>query len=269
MEYDTSTSMSTSTTININNPMNITLTAPSASASASADIDGILDFWYGAGDEWRGGLWFRGAARGEGSGQSPGDPELPSADARSATDRHIRASFGPLLDALVHPGARPLRLCGLGSASPWLGSARGRVALITLLDQLSRNMHRGSERMFAYDRIACGIALELASDGSAFHCLPCMHALFVCVCLTHSEELAHVNTASVELVGLISRLEKEASAEEQYSTATALTRPRIQSRGKLPLPPSAEVTVHSSRGLAGRLKNVLKQTEAHFKLIQR
>jgi uncharacterized protein (DUF924 family) len=48
-----------------------------------------------------------------------------------------------------------------GGHRDWLVTPRGRLALVIVLDQFSRNMFRGTAQMFAYD----GRALELALDG--------------------------------------------------------------------------------------------------------
>ena len=72
-----------------------------------------------------------------------------------------------------------------GHLDDWKWTARGRLALIILLDQFSRNLHRGSEAAFASDGEALrlcleGIELELDSRLSiverAFFYMPLQHA---------------------------------------------------------------------------------------------
>ena len=67
----------------------------------------------------------------------------------------------------------------------WKTTARGRLALIILLDQFSRNLHRGTEAAFASDAEALqlclkGIELGLDSELSiverAFFYMPLQHA---------------------------------------------------------------------------------------------
>lgn len=67
----------------------------------------------------------------------------------------------------------------------WLGSARGRLAYIVVLDQLSRNMYRDQPQMFASDRRAVSAVLQglyqgqdltLATDERVFFYMPLMHS---------------------------------------------------------------------------------------------
>jgi uncharacterized protein (DUF924 family) len=88
---------------------------------AAADV---LDFWFGApGSEQFGrarDFWFTKSA---------------------ATDELIRSRFGPTVEAALR-----------GDLRHWAdGDARGALALILLLDQFTRNIHRDSARAFAGD----------------------------------------------------------------------------------------------------------------------
>jgi len=67
----------------------------------------------------------------------------------------------------------------------WLLSGRGRLAYVIVLDQFSRNMHRGTPQMFASDARALKAAREgidagldhaLAPDERAFLYMPLMHS---------------------------------------------------------------------------------------------
>jgi uncharacterized protein (DUF924 family) len=72
-----------------------------------------------------------------------------------------------------------------GAYDAWSSSARGRLALVVLLDQFPRNIHRDSPRAFANDARALALALEGIERGVeaeyneahrlAFY-LPLMHA---------------------------------------------------------------------------------------------
>ncbi|MFN7179130.1 DUF924 family protein [Hyphomonas sp.] len=69
-------------------------------------------------------------------------------------DRELTEKFLPLLETL---SAGPL-------AEDWAGrGAAGRLSAILVLDQMSRNIFRGSPRAFAQDRLA----LHLCKDGLA------------------------------------------------------------------------------------------------------
>jgi len=67
----------------------------------------------------------------------------------------------------------------------WRQSAPGRLAEIIVLDQFSRNIHRGSPAAFAADAhalalaqtaVACGADLELPVNQRAFLYMPYMHS---------------------------------------------------------------------------------------------
>lgn len=123
----------------------------------------VLAFWFGAGppaepppdDRMR--LWFRGGAE---------------------VDREIRERFGADL-------ARARR----GELNAWADTARGRLALIILLDQFSRNVYRGSGEAFASDALALQLTLEGLERGQD-RALSCVEQLFFVLPLEHAEDLA-------------------------------------------------------------------------------
>ncbi len=72
-----------------------------------------------------------------------------------------------------------------GEMDAWAGTARGCLALIVLLDQFSRNIHRDRAEAFAADEKARGLALtgirqsldlELSLEQRSFFYLPLRHA---------------------------------------------------------------------------------------------
>jgi uncharacterized protein (DUF924 family) len=92
----------------------------------------------------------------------------------TAFDREIHERFGALHEAIVS-----------GAHEAWLESPRGRLAYIIVLDQFSRNMFRGTAKMFAWDEVALREAIEgidrgmdraVAHDERAFYYLPLMHS---------------------------------------------------------------------------------------------
>ncbi|MBY5992628.1 DUF924 family protein [Ferrimonas balearica] len=127
------------------------------------EIDQVLDFWFGTLDEQglpvepMNKLWF-------------GASEL--------SDAAIRQRFGQMHRQAVE-----------GELAPWLDSSRGRLALIILLDQFSRNLFRGQAEAFAYDATALGLCktgIEQEWDTP----LPLAHKLFFYMPLQHSESLS-------------------------------------------------------------------------------
>jgi uncharacterized protein (DUF924 family) len=119
----------------------------------------VLDFWLGDGLErgWcsdkRDDLWFGGS---------------PAIDAR------IRERFGALVEHAID-----------GGLADWETRIDTRLALLLLLDQFTRNVHRGQARAFAGDARAqqlslqahaSGMDAELATVGRVFLHMPLMHA---------------------------------------------------------------------------------------------
>ncbi|MCB9519567.1 MAG: DUF924 domain-containing protein [Myxococcales bacterium] len=91
-----------------------------------------------------------------------------------AADAALRARFGETLDA-----------AGRGELEPWLETPRGHLAVVILLDQLSRNIHRDTAQMYALDDEAVDLVLRgleagvdraLAPRERVFFYMPLMHA---------------------------------------------------------------------------------------------
>lgn len=134
-------------------------------------------------------------------GDSPSapDPALERHVARwfkadAAFDRLIADRFGALVEQAL-----------AGSLHSWSGTAAGRLALILLLDQFTRNIFRGSPRAFAGDESAQALArtgIELGLDRKLcpverhFFYLPLLHAedgetqALSCACFAHLLETA-------------------------------------------------------------------------------
>lgn len=121
--------------------------------------EAILDFWFGTSEpgfeelEQRISLWFEAG------------PEV---------DADIASRFGGALQEARR-----------GGLEAWKAAARGRLALIILLDQFSRNLHRGGEAAFASDGealrlclegIELGLDTELSIVQRAFFYMPLQHA---------------------------------------------------------------------------------------------
>ena len=92
----------------------------------------------------------------------------------SETDALLASRFGELAQAAAE-----------GSLAHWADAPNGRLALILLLDQLPRNIHRGTPAAFAQDPLArdlCLKGLSIGADQSlsplarVFFYLPLEHA---------------------------------------------------------------------------------------------
>jgi uncharacterized protein (DUF924 family) len=93
-------------------------------------------------------------------------------------DREITERFGEVLEQARR-----------GELDYWAETARGRLALIVVLDQFSRNVYRGSPLSYAQDDKALKLALEGIDLGMDRE-LSAMERFFFWLPLGHSEDLA-------------------------------------------------------------------------------
>lgn len=121
-------------------------------------------------------FWFAGA-----DGDAPPPPHRMALwfGANPSLDAEVRARFGATWDDAV-----------AGRLNAWTESGpMGRLALILVLDQLSRNIHRGRAEAFAGDPIARSLAVA-AIDAGEHLSVPPLHRLFFILPLEHHEDLA-------------------------------------------------------------------------------
>lgn len=98
-------------------------------------------------------------------------------------DRQIRVRFGHLVEQ-----ARA------GELAHWVTTTRGRLALIVLIDQFSRNVYRGAPQAYSADPRSLALALE-GYDNGAFAHLDSIEQMFAYLPLSHSEQLAYQKRA--------------------------------------------------------------------------
>src|SRR5687767_9515618 len=103
---------------------------------ADNDLEDVLSFWLGA--------------CGADGALDPGKRRMWFGDGRKY-DAEIRERYGALHE----------RVASGELEGAWAATARGRLALILVLDQFSRHIHRGTPAAFAQD----GMAQRLAADG--------------------------------------------------------------------------------------------------------
>lgn len=133
-------------------------------SAADAAPQAVLQFWFS--DQARP-LWFE------------KDP---------AFDDEIRRRFGAAVDAAQ-----------AGAFEEWRASPDGTLALLILLDQMARNINRGSPRAFAGDRRALGIAMQAVAEGID-RGFDFTHRRFFYLPFEHSED-PRVQDRSLELFG--------------------------------------------------------------------
>lgn len=96
----------------------------------------------------------------------------------AAFDETLRQRF----EAAHHSAAR-------GEFAHWQANADGALALLLLLDQIPRNIYRGSAHAFATDGLAQAIALDAIADGHDA-ATPMTLRIFFYLPLEHAENLA-------------------------------------------------------------------------------
>jgi len=124
-------------------------------------IHGILEFWFGSLEggftvESRGKLWYSGG---------------------KTVDDEIKKKFGSLVEKAIK-----------GELDSWKETAEGRLALIILLDQFTRNVYRKTKKAFASDEYAMELCKEGLQSGQDKELL-FIYRLFFYHPLEHSENL--------------------------------------------------------------------------------
>ncbi|MBT8129208.1 MAG: DUF924 domain-containing protein [Gammaproteobacteria bacterium] len=131
-------------------------------------IEKILEFWFGTfpnawtADKSKQDMWFGNGA---------------------AYDADIFSTFGADYFRAVD-----------GELDSWAESPRGRLALIILLDQFSRHIHRGGAEAFAQDQKAQQLCIEGISAGDDQSLHPVERSFFY-LPLEHAEDLERQNLA--------------------------------------------------------------------------
>lgn len=151
-------------------------------SSPQKRIQKVLDFWFGplptpqTYPEDKVALWF------------VGGPEM---------DREISSRFG-----------EEVRQANSGQLNSWRETARGRLALILLLDQFPRYMYRNNALAYASDAMARGLVLEGLQKGEDKQLLPVERAYFY-MPLQHSEDI-NLQNLSVQLYSQLANEAPEA-----------------------------------------------------------
>ncbi len=128
----------------------------------NASIEQILEFWFGtfpdaySSDPARRDMWFKNGA---------------------AYDQEIFIKFGALYDKATHH-----------QLDHWQEMPRGRLALIILLDQFSRHIHRGYAEAFLQDDKSQQVCLEGIGAGDDLGLHPVERSFFY-LPLEHAEDV--------------------------------------------------------------------------------
>jgi len=98
-------------------------------------------------------------------------------------DQEIHEKFRGLVEAATH-----------GKLDGWAETARGRLALIILLDQFTRNIYRGSPEAFACDPKAAALSAN-GYDTNLFASFDAIDHMFASLPLSHAEDIQHQRRA--------------------------------------------------------------------------
>lgn len=123
----------------------------------------VLQFWFGELD---------------GSGLSSPAQQKRWFNPPQGMDEAIGHQFGHFVEQALQ-----------GGLHNWTDSPPGRVALVILLDQFTRNIYRGTPRAFAGDAQALSLARQTVREG-LLAALPLIHRVFLCLPFEHAEDLA-------------------------------------------------------------------------------
>ena len=125
-------------------------------------IEDILHFWFGVfptpytADATKSDMWFKNGA---------------------VYDSEIFINFGVDYDKAIS-----------GELNHWIDSYRGRLALIILLDQFSRHIHRGTAQAFAQDAKAQALCIDGLGAGDDAKCHAVERSFFY-LPLEHAEDI--------------------------------------------------------------------------------
>ncbi len=129
-------------------------------------IEDILQFWFGAfptpytADVSKSDMWFKNGA---------------------AYDTEIFINFAVDYEKAIN-----------GELDNWRDSYRGRLALIILLDQFSRHIHRGTAQAFAQDKKAQALCIDGIAAGDDGKCHSIERSFFY-LPLQHAEDIDKQN----------------------------------------------------------------------------
>lgn len=75
-----------------------------------------------------------------------------------------------------------------GNYQEWENVVEGRMALVILFDQFTRNIFRNTEQMFAYDALALDLVKRTIEEGLDKKMM-CVHRVFLYMPLMHAENI--------------------------------------------------------------------------------
>ncbi len=192
--------------------MPVKLLSDSVNATITDDdqvrIDAVLSFWFRE--------------------QTLGAPQI---DARMDT------WFGedPVFDHEIEENfAGDIERASNGELMHWAESPRGRLALILLIDQFRRNVHRNTAQAFSHDKLALKLCVEGAMNKLDSKLAP-IERVFFYMPLQHAES-RKVQAKSVDIYNRLARAVSETYREtfETIAQFAELHRDIIEQFGRFP-----------------------------------
>jgi uncharacterized protein (DUF924 family) len=108
-----------------------------------------------------------------------------------------------------------------GALDSWADNARGRLALIIVLDQFSRSLHGGSARAYAQDDKAIALALDGLARGFYRQLATAWEKTFFVLPLGHAEQLAHLDRCIALADALIPQAPPQVRRLYEFSASQA------------------------------------------------
>lgn len=135
------------------------------------------------------------------------EPAATPAELAKKMKRWFRG--GPSFDAeIVQRFGADVERAVAGGLEEWLAEPKGWLALVILLDQLTRNVFRGDAKTYAGDARAQKLARE-ALDGGKHAALSIEERNFALMPFVHAEDLALQERAVVEIAKLVADAPEE------------------------------------------------------------
>jgi uncharacterized protein (DUF924 family) len=171
-------------------------------------IEEILSFWFGEIDA---------------DGLATAEQTKRWFQASVDTDKLIRERFEPDLQKAIQ-----------GQLTSWEQYLRGRLALIVLLDQFSRNIYRGTAQAFAQDELALSLCLQGIDIGHDLALRP-IERTFYYLPMEHAESLEMQDKCVQHYQQLVASLPQAMVKKLQLSLDYAISHRDIIARfGRFP-----------------------------------
>ena len=127
-----------------------------------------------------------------------------------AVDQALRDEFEAALVAVTAPG-----IDWRAELEGWRAHPRGLLALVILLDQLPRNLYRGTAQMYAHDPLALHVT-TLAIEAYPSTAMPLLQRMFLYVPLMHVEHATIQDGMVQHFVSLVGEAERRVPASAPF-----------------------------------------------------